>query len=68
MKINRPFDFLEQAKDKYVLIRLANGKEISGILKSFDLNLNLVIEEAIIDNQKLPILILRRFNGIISLK
>jgi small nuclear ribonucleoprotein (snRNP)-like protein len=68
MKINRPFDFLEQAKGKFVTLRLADGKEIVGKLRSFDQNLTLVLEDALIDKKRFPIFILRRFSGIISLK
>jgi len=68
MKINRPFDFLEQVKGKFVTIRLVNGKKFVGKLRSFDQNLTLVLEDALIDNKKFPILILRRFSGMISLK
>ncbi len=68
MKINRPFDFLEQAKGKSIIIRSADGKELTGRLRSFDQNLTLVLENVLIDNKKFPVLILRRFSGIISLK
>lgn len=37
---------MDRSKEKRVLIRLKNGAEITGILKAFDLHLNLWLEEA----------------------
>ena len=54
MKIKRPFDVLEQAKNKFVLIDLGKGKKISGILRCFDAHLNIVLEDAVIGNRKYP--------------
>jgi small nuclear ribonucleoprotein len=43
---NRPFDMLNKAIDRQVMIELKGNKTVSGILKSFDVHLNLVVEDA----------------------
>lgn len=45
--IERPLDFLNQCKGKNVIVKLKDGKEISGNLIAFDIHVNLVI-----DNEK----------------
>ena len=42
----RPFDVLEQAKGKRVMIRLKNGEELVGTLKAFDMHLNIWLDDA----------------------
>ncbi len=42
----KPLDCLGELLDKQVLVRLKNGMEIRGILKAFDMHINLVIENA----------------------
>jgi small nuclear ribonucleoprotein (snRNP)-like protein len=42
----RPIDVLDKAKEKRVIIKLKNGSEITGVLKAFDLHLNIWLEEA----------------------
>ena len=44
MKIERPLDMLNQNKGKDVLVNLKNGKQYSGQLMAFDLNINLVVD------------------------
>lgn len=45
MKQNmRPLDGLDELLDKQVVVRLKNGMELRGILKAFDMHINLVIE------------------------
>ena len=39
-------EILAQSLESAVLVRLKGGREIRGILKSFDQHLNLVLEEA----------------------
>jgi small nuclear ribonucleoprotein (snRNP)-like protein len=46
MKIERPLDMLNNAKGKDVLINLKNGLSISGTLITFDININLVLDNA----------------------
>ena len=42
----RPFDLLNKALNKQVLIRLKNGVSIRGRITSFDAHMNVVIEDA----------------------
>ena len=42
----RPLDALNRARDKRVIIELKNGKQVLGILKAFDIHINIVLEEA----------------------
>jgi len=44
--MTRPLDVLDKAKEKRVIVRLKNGAEVTGVLKAFDLHLNLWLEEA----------------------
>ena len=41
----RPLDTLNRARDKRVLVELKNGKQYTGKLKSFDIHINVVLEE-----------------------
>ncbi len=42
----RPFDLLNRVLGQLVLIRLKGGAQIRGKLTSFDIHMNLVIQEA----------------------
>ena len=44
MAEKRPFDILNNALEKNVLVRLKGDVEIRGTLSSFDVHMNLVIE------------------------
>jgi small nuclear ribonucleoprotein (snRNP)-like protein len=44
MSFQRPLDFLDRCKNKPVIITLKNKEAISGILKVFDIHINIVIE------------------------
>jgi small nuclear ribonucleoprotein len=46
MKIERPLDMLNNAKNKEVLINLKNKDIISGTLIAFDININIVLDNA----------------------
>lgn len=55
MTNERPFDSLNDAIGKEVIIRLKDGGEIRGVLKAFDVHMNVVLdkaEEATSDNTK----------------
>jgi small nuclear ribonucleoprotein len=42
----RPFDLLNKSIGGRVMIRLKNGTEIRGVVSSFDVHMNLVMENA----------------------
>ena len=42
----RPLDALNKARDKRVIVELKNDKQYLGILKAFDIHINVVLEEA----------------------
>ncbi len=52
MEIQRPLDLLNNSKGKNVLVILKNGTKISGKLITFDIHLNLVLEQASIINDE----------------
>jgi len=43
---DRPFDMLKTAVDSNVLVRIKGDKELRGVLKAFDIHMNLVLDEA----------------------
>jgi len=43
---SRPLDTLNRARDKRVIIELKNNKQFTGILKAFDIHINVVLEDA----------------------
>lgn len=43
---SRPLDVLGKALDSQVLIKLKGGREFRGSLKSFDMHMNLVLNDA----------------------
>jgi len=46
MEVARPLDALNKARDKRVLVELKNQKQFIGKLKSFDIHINVVLEDA----------------------
>jgi|TARA_Y100000310_G_C20501288_1_gene724131 small nuclear ribonucleoprotein len=46
MDLERPLDALNNARGKRVLLELKNQKQIRGNLKSFDIHINTVLENA----------------------
>jgi len=46
MESSRPLDALNAAKDKRVILDLKSGKQLVGNLKSFDIHINTVLENA----------------------
>ncbi|MBI2139663.1 small nuclear ribonucleoprotein [Candidatus Woesearchaeota archaeon] len=42
----RPLDALNRARDKRVIVDLKNSKQYVGILKAFDIHINVVLENA----------------------
>ncbi len=42
----KPLDALGELLDNQVLVRLKNGIEVRGVLKAFDIHINLVLDDA----------------------
>ena len=43
---SRPLDALNKARDKRVIVELKNNRQYAGKLKSFDIHVNVVLEDA----------------------
>jgi len=41
----RPLDALNRARDKKVIVELKGGKQYIGTLRSFDIHINIVLED-----------------------
>ena len=66
MEIRRPFDTLQKAKNKRVLIELIDGRRFVGTLESFDLYLNIVLKDVELeDGRELAFVFLRSVHGVI---
>ena len=46
MESARPLDALNESRNKRVIVELKNGKQFEGKLKSFDIHINIVLEDA----------------------
>ncbi len=46
MELERPLDALNASRGKSILVELKNGKQFAGKLKSFDIHINTVLENA----------------------
>ncbi|HLD88696.1 MAG TPA: LSm family protein [Candidatus Nanoarchaeia archaeon] len=46
MEASRPLDALNRTRDKRVIVELKNGKQLAGILRAFDIHINVVLDEA----------------------
>ena len=46
MEASRPLDALNSARNKRVIVELKNGIQMIGMLKSFDIHINVVLEDA----------------------
>ena len=57
MEPARPLDALNKARDKRIIVELKNNKQYIGKLKSFDIHINIVIED-----------VEERFNGEVTRK
>ena len=42
---DRPLDILNDSRNKRIMIELKNGRQFIGVLKSFDIHINLVLED-----------------------
>ncbi len=61
---NRPFDFLQNAMGKNVIVLLKGQQRVRGVFNSYDVHLNIVLKEAeILENgepkEKHPTLLVR---------
>lgn len=45
MDSQRPLDALNEARNKRVIVELKNNKQVIGILKAFDIHINVVLED-----------------------
>ena len=45
-EVSRPLDALNKARDKRVIVELKNNRQYIGNLKSFDIHINVVLENA----------------------
>ncbi|MBI2653866.1 small nuclear ribonucleoprotein [Candidatus Woesearchaeota archaeon] len=45
MEQARPLDALNKARDKRIIVELKNNKQYIGKLKSFDIHINVVLED-----------------------
>jgi small nuclear ribonucleoprotein (snRNP)-like protein len=41
----RPLDALNRARDKKVMVLLKNGTEFVGVLRAFDIHINIVLDD-----------------------
>ncbi len=46
MELDRPLDALNNSRGKNILVELKNGKQFVGKLRSFDIHINIVLENA----------------------
>jgi len=46
MEQARPLDALNKSRDKRIIVELKNNKQYIGKLKSFDIHINVVLEDA----------------------
>lgn len=42
----RPLDALNRARDRKVIVELKNGRQYFGVLRAFDIHINVVLDEA----------------------
>ena len=45
MEPSRPLDALNKSRDKRIIVELKNDKQYIGKLKSFDIHINIVLED-----------------------
>lgn len=46
MEASRPLDALNKSRNKKVMVELKNGRQYVGKLNSFDIHINVVLDEA----------------------
>ena len=60
--IEKPLDVLKQVREKKILIKLKNNKEVIGNLKAFDLHLNIWVSDTEVDGKKVPDMLIRGYS------
>ncbi len=43
---SRPLDALNKSRNKRVIVELKNGRQYVGLLRAFDIHINIVLDEA----------------------
>ncbi|MBW2965228.1 small nuclear ribonucleoprotein [Candidatus Woesearchaeota archaeon] len=46
MEASRPLDALNNSRNKRVIVELKNNKQILGVLRAFDIHINVVLDDA----------------------
>lgn len=46
MDATRPLDALNISRNKRIIVELKNGRQFIGLLRSFDIHINVVLEDA----------------------
>ncbi len=44
--VQKPMDVLDSSLDQVVLIKLRGGREFRGVLRGYDIHMNLILDEA----------------------
>lgn len=44
--VQKPMDILDASLDQLVLIKLRGGREFRGLLRGYDIHMNLILDEA----------------------
>ena len=45
IELSRPLDFLNEARSKRLIIETKNSKQFVGVLRAFDIHINIVLDE-----------------------
>jgi len=45
VEFSRPLDFLNEARSKRLIIETKNSKQFVGVLRAFDIHINIVLDE-----------------------
>ena len=45
IELSRPLDFLNEARNKRLIIETKNSKQFVGVLRAFDIHINIVLDE-----------------------
>jgi len=57
-----PFNLLEQIREKKILIKLKDDREVIGKLRAFDLHLNIWVSDTEIDGKKIPDMFIKGYS------